>query len=149
MASRLRTATKLEPRATPGRSAVGCAVPWNTATGPARCPVAGPPVVCMPITSGTGNTAAPPTSTTWYWSAPYHHRLHHRGLITISGTPDNLTVSDRNGDRLHPGSLARPPDRPPPQVAPCTGPTGERADWWWYTPYQPPAPPPADETGPG
>lgn len=79
----------------------------------------------------------------------YHHRLHHRGLITISDTPDNLTVSDRNGDRLHPGSLARPPDRPPPQVAPCTGPTGERADWWWYTPYQPPTPPPADETGPG
>ncbi len=25
---------------------------------------------------------------------PYHHRLHHRGAITITGPPDNLTVTD-------------------------------------------------------
>ncbi|WP_459967641.1 hypothetical protein, partial [Mycobacterium sp. MUNTM1] len=26
-------------------------------------------------------------------------------------------------------------------VAPCPGPLGERADWWWYTPFQPQPPP--------
>ncbi|WP_264917381.1 hypothetical protein, partial [Mycobacterium kiyosense] len=26
-------------------------------------------------------------------------------------------------------------------VKPCTGPTGERAQWWWYTPFQPQPPP--------
>ncbi|ORA28255.1 hypothetical protein, partial [Mycobacterium aquaticum] len=29
----------------------------------------------------------------------------------------------------------------PPQVPPYRGPTGERADWWWYTPFQPKPPP--------
>ncbi|WP_231997955.1 hypothetical protein, partial [Mycobacterium sp. 1165196.3] len=24
---------------------------------------------------------------------------------------------------------------------PCPGPIGERADWWWYTPFQPQPPP--------
>ncbi|WP_415823055.1 hypothetical protein, partial [Mycobacterium senriense] len=24
---------------------------------------------------------------------------------------------------------------------PCPGPTGERADWWWYDPFQPQPPP--------
>ncbi|OQZ87749.1 HNH endonuclease, partial [Mycobacterium alsense] len=33
---------------------------------------------------------------------------------------------------------------PPPAVAPCPGPLGERADWWWYTPFQP-QPPPSDD----
>ncbi|WP_239651267.1 hypothetical protein, partial [Mycobacterium sp. UM_Kg27] len=26
-------------------------------------------------------------------------------------------------------------------VTPCPGPTGERAHWWWYQPFQPQAPP--------
>ncbi|TXI37180.1 MAG: HNH endonuclease, partial [Mycobacterium sp.] len=26
-------------------------------------------------------------------------------------------------------------------VPPYPGPTGERADWWWYDPFQPQAPP--------
>ncbi|HET9890874.1 MAG TPA: hypothetical protein VFQ42_10260, partial [Mycobacterium sp.] len=26
-------------------------------------------------------------------------------------------------------------------VPPCPGPTGERANWWWYTPFQPQPPP--------
>ncbi|WP_231995795.1 hypothetical protein, partial [Mycobacterium sp. 852002-51163_SCH5372311] len=26
-------------------------------------------------------------------------------------------------------------------VPPCAGPTGERADWWWYEPFQPQPPP--------
>jgi hypothetical protein len=72
---------------------------------------------------------------------PYHHRLHHRGVITITGPADKLSVTDSAGRPLSPGSLARPPTRPPPAVAPCPGPTGERADWWWYEPFQPQPPP--------
>ena len=67
---------------------------------------------------------------------PYHHRLHHRGLITITGPADLLRVTDDTGRPLNPGSLARPPTKPPPAVPPCPGPTGERAQWWWYQPFQ-------------
>jgi hypothetical protein len=72
---------------------------------------------------------------------PYHHRCHHRGVITITGSPDALLVTDTTGKKLSPGSLARPPTKPPPAVAPCSGPTGERANWWWYQPFQPQPPP--------
>ena len=72
---------------------------------------------------------------------PYHHRLHHRGVITITGPAHSLTVTDSAGRPLNPGSLARPPTKPRPAVAPCPGPTGERADWWWYEPFQPQPPP--------
>ncbi len=72
---------------------------------------------------------------------PYHHRLHHRGVIIITGPAGRLLVTDSEGDELHPGSLACPPSGPPPAVAPYPGPTGERADWWWYQPFQPQAPP--------
>ncbi|WP_238305607.1 HNH endonuclease signature motif containing protein [Mycobacterium sp. 20KCMC460] len=74
---------------------------------------------------------------------PYHHRAHHRGLITLTGPADQLTVTDSNGRPLPTGSLARPPTTAPPDVKPCTGPTGERAQWWWYTPFQPQPPPTA------
>lgn len=67
---------------------------------------------------------------------PYHHRLHHRGGITISGSADDLTVTDSSGEHLESGSLARPPNLPPPAVPPCPGPTGERAEWRWYEPFQ-------------
>jgi hypothetical protein len=72
---------------------------------------------------------------------PHHHRLHHRGVITITGPAHQLTVTDSAGRTLNPGSLARPPSRPPPAVPPCPGPSGERADWWWYQPFQPQPPP--------
>ena len=72
---------------------------------------------------------------------PYHHRAHHRGLITITGPAEDLTVTDSGGRPLGPGSLARPPRRARPAVAPYPGPTGERADWWWYQPFQPQPPP--------
>jgi uncharacterized protein DUF222/HNH endonuclease len=72
---------------------------------------------------------------------PYHHRLHHRGVITITGPAHALAVTDSEGRRLSAGSLARPPTKPPPSVAPYRGPTGERADWWWYDPFQPQPPP--------
>jgi hypothetical protein len=72
---------------------------------------------------------------------PYHHRLHHRGLIAIAGPPHNLTVTDNAGQVLSSASLARPPTKPPPTVPPCPGSSGERADWWWYEPFQPQPPP--------
>ncbi|BAX91914.1 HNH endonuclease signature motif containing protein [Mycobacterium shigaense] len=72
---------------------------------------------------------------------PYHHRLHHRGVITIDGPAGDLLVTDSSGRRLSARSLARPPNLPPPDVPPCPGPTGERADWWWYAPFQPQSPP--------
>jgi hypothetical protein len=72
---------------------------------------------------------------------PFHHRLHHRGGITITGPAERLNVIDASGRRLTAGALARPPTTPPPDVPPCTGPTGERADWWWYDPFQPPPSP--------
>uniref|UniRef100_UPI00048FFAB5 HNH endonuclease signature motif containing protein n=1 Tax=Mycobacterium sp. URHB0044 TaxID=1380386 RepID=UPI00048FFAB5 len=75
---------------------------------------------------------------------PYHHRAHHRGVITITGPAQDLVVTDSRGRPMSSGSLARPPTTPPPDVPPCKGPTGERADWWWYTPYQP-KPPPSDD----
>ncbi|WP_102419012.1 HNH endonuclease signature motif containing protein [Mycobacterium sp. 4858] len=64
---------------------------------------------------------------------PYHHRLHHRGLITLTGPAADLTVTDNRGRPLSAASLARPPT--------CPGPTGERAQWWWYDPFQPQPPP--------
>ncbi|WP_292975620.1 HNH endonuclease signature motif containing protein, partial [Mycobacterium sp.] len=72
---------------------------------------------------------------------PYHHRLHHRGVITITGPAHQLTVTDSCGRPLSAASLARPPTLAPPAVPPCPGPTGERADWWWYDPFQPQPPP--------
>ncbi|ETZ47262.1 HNH endonuclease family protein [Mycobacterium avium MAV_120809_2495] len=72
---------------------------------------------------------------------PYHHRAHHRGEITITGPADTLLVTDSSGRHLKPGSLARKPTRPPPAVPPCPGPLGQRADWWWYDPFQPQPPP--------
>lgn len=74
---------------------------------------------------------------------PYHHRQHHRGVITIAGTAQELVVTDSVDRELDTASLAHPPTKPPPAVAPCPGPTGERADWWWYQPFQP-QPPPTD-----
>ena len=71
---------------------------------------------------------------------PYHHRLHHRGLITITAPAHAVTVTDNSGRLLSPGSLARPPTQPSPAVPPCSGPTGERAQWWWYQPFQPQPP---------
>ena len=69
---------------------------------------------------------------------PFHHRLHHRGGITISGTATTSVVTDTDGTNTHlrvhwrghpPAATARSP--------PCPGPLGEHADWWWYDPYDP------------
>ncbi len=65
---------------------------------------------------------------------PHHHRLHHRGLITIRGPADDPTVLDRRGRPLSAGGLARPPTTPPPPAARYQHPTGERFDTHWYEP---------------
>ena len=61
---------------------------------------------------------------------PYHHRLHHRGGITITGPAHALTVTDscrQDGsaqDRWHvPRTIPRPPSRPT-QGPPASAPTG-------------------------
>jgi hypothetical protein len=72
---------------------------------------------------------------------PYHHRAHHRGLIAISGSATDLCVTDSDGQPLGAASLSRAPALAPPAVPPCPGPLGERADWWWYDPFQPQPPP--------
>ncbi len=64
--------------------------------------------------------------------------MHHRGEITITGPAHRLVVTDTDGDPLHGGSLAHPPTTAPPTVGPYKGPAGERAQWWWYQPFQPP-----------
>ncbi|MGE2729326.1 DUF222 domain-containing protein [Mycolicibacterium vaccae] len=71
---------------------------------------------------------------------PYHHRAHHRGAITVTGPAHQLVVTDAAGRRMRPGSLARPPTRPPPDVPPYRAPSGEPVQWWWYTPFEPGAP---------
>jgi hypothetical protein len=68
---------------------------------------------------------------------PFHHRLHHRGVITISGPAPAVTVTDVAGRTLDGSSLARPPTGPPPPAPPYRGPIGERADWKWYAPFAP------------
>jgi len=73
---------------------------------------------------------------------PFHHRMHHKGGITITGPAETLRVTDSEGEPLTNRSLARPPTKPPPAVKPCRGPLVERAEWWWYTPFEPQPPPP-------
>ncbi len=71
---------------------------------------------------------------------PYHHRLHHRGVLTLTGPLTGCpspTVPAKHSVRGR--WLA--PEPSPPAVAPCPGPTGERAHWWWYQPFQPQPPP--------
>lgn len=70
---------------------------------------------------------------------PFHHRLHHKRGITLTGPADRLVVTDADGRRMVAGSLARPPTTPPPDVSPHPGPGGGRCGWWWYTPFEPPS----------
>ncbi len=104
-------------------------------------PGVGPPGGCMPITCVHWEDGGATELDNLVLLCPYHHRLHHRGVLTLTGPPHELSVTDRAGRVLSPGSLARPPTQPPPAVPACPGPTGERAHWWWYQPFQPQPPP--------
>ncbi len=70
---------------------------------------------------------------------PFHHRLHHRGGITIRGPGDSVTVTDGSGRVLDGSSVARPPTESPPGDVRYRGPTGERAQWKWYEGFAPSA----------
>jgi len=66
---------------------------------------------------------------------PHHHRLHHKGVLGITGNADDGTVvfTDHNGNLLKPsGARPEPPGAPPP---PPDGtyqhPLGERLDYEW------------------
>lgn len=43
---------------------------------------------------------------------PYHHRLHHRGIITITGPADALSVTDSDGQPPARGRLRALPATP-------------------------------------
>lgn len=85
---------------------------------------------------------------------PYHHRLHHRGLLGISGDaeqPAALTFTDRHGHPMEPNRLIRPPNGPPPTPdGEYRHPLGERLQTKWIDFYRPgprprPAPSPSTE----
>ncbi|BBX65391.1 hypothetical protein MSAS_45650 [Mycobacterium saskatchewanense] len=76
---------------------------------------------------------------------PHHHRLHHRGVITITGPADALRVTDNAGQVLSPGSLARPPTGPAPAVPPshrAPGPPASAPNGGGTTPTNPRRRPP-------
>ncbi|WP_136244799.1 HNH endonuclease signature motif containing protein, partial [Mycobacterium intracellulare] len=74
------------------------------------------------VVPGCGATRGLHAHHVWHWEGggptelakplvlvcPYHHRLHHRGAITLTGPAHDLTVTDDTGRPLSPGSLARP-----------------------------------------
>ncbi|MGH9132493.1 MAG: DUF222 domain-containing protein [Ilumatobacteraceae bacterium] len=79
---------------------------------------------------------------------PRHHRMHHQGLLGISGNADDvhgLTFTDRHGTVLHPGPRPRPPTGPPPPAARYRHPLGERLQMRWVTFNPPPASRPATD----
>jgi len=87
---------------------------------PAASPRARTPAthLCGPRLWGHPRTACPPHSALGRrWPhrvgqlvlvCPYHHRAHHRGVITITGPAEGLTVTDSSGRQLSAGSLAAP-----------------------------------------
>lgn len=96
---------------------------------------------------GCGATAGLHAHHIWHWEdggptelwnlalvCPFHHRLHHRGLITILRRGGRVEVLDRRRRVLSAGGLARPPTRAPGPAARYQHPTGERFDTWWYEP---------------
>lgn len=65
---------------------------------------------------------------------PVHHRLHHRGVITIRGPATDPQVTDRRGRLLSGSGLARPPSEPFPDAPAYRHVPGERAQWKWFDP---------------
>ena len=75
----------------------------------------------------------------------WHHRLHHRGELTIVGDadePDGLTIVAADGRSLTATPRPRPPDPDTarPAAAPYQHPPGERLDYWWIDLPDPPPP---------
>jgi len=75
---------------------------------------------------------------------PADHRLHHQGLLGITGNadhPDGLTFTDAHGRPIDPAAHPTKPTGPPPAPAqPYQHPLGERMEHWCITfPDQPAA----------
>jgi len=96
---------------------------------------------------GCGTTAGLHAHHIWHWEdggptelwnlllvCPFHHRLHHRGMIRIVRRDGEVTVLDRRRRPLSAGGLARSPSGDPPPAARYEHPTGERFDTRWYEP---------------
>jgi len=96
---------------------------------------------------GCGATAGLHAHHVWHWedggptelwnlvlACPFHHRLHHRGLIRIVRRDGAVTALDRRRRPLSAGGVARPPTTAPPPAARYEHPTGERFDMRWYEP---------------
>ncbi len=77
---------------------------------------------------------------------PADHRLHHRGLLGISGNaddPDGLVFTDRHGRIIDAAAHPTPPTGPPPApAAPYEHPLGERLQRWAIMYPDPPEPDP-------
>ncbi|MGI9030732.1 MAG: HNH endonuclease, partial [Ilumatobacteraceae bacterium] len=75
---------------------------------------------------------------------PADHRLHHQGLLGITGNadhPDGLTFTDGHGRPIDPAAHPTKPTGPPPDPdQPYQHPLGERMEHWCITfPDQPAA----------
>ena len=74
---------------------------------------------------------------TWNLCAlcPHHHRLHHQGLLGISGNadlPDGLVFTDVDGNVIEPAGTPTVTGEPPPQPdIPYRQPYGGRLDYNW------------------
>ncbi|HEV7719781.1 MAG TPA: HNH endonuclease signature motif containing protein, partial [Iamia sp.] len=65
----------------------------------------------------------------------HHHRLHHQGLLGITGNadaPDGMIFTTATGRVLEPSGRPTPPTTMP-TVAPYDGPTGETLHQHWVT----------------
>lgn len=95
---------------------------------------------------GCGTTMGLHAHHIWHWEdggptelwnlalvCPFHHRLHHKGSITIRGPGGAIEVLDHRERALSAGGLARPPSTEPPRAR-YTHPTGERFSSHWYEP---------------
>jgi hypothetical protein len=65
---------------------------------------------------------------------PHHHRMHHQGLLGISGdadAPGGLAFTDEHGRPVPGVGPPIPPSGPPPPSAGFDPPLAGRFDWDW------------------
>ena len=101
---------------------------------PAASPRPGtpPPACAVPGCRGHPRTARPPHPALGGRRAhrtgqpgpglPFHHRAHHRGLITITGPADDLEVTDTEGADSAPDPWPAHPTAPDPRSRPTAAP---------------------------
>ena len=65
---------------------------------------------------------------------PKHHRMHHQGLLGITGNadqPDGITFTDSRGSPIPPWHPPDPPDQPPTCDRPYDAPPAGRINYDW------------------